>query len=602
MSKASKKKKKALKRMRNIRRALMISFVLIAVAAVLIGVTVNPEKRRDALTAPLSNLKDNGVIRVSLRSLGQPKALGLTLDGSYTIEGDAGFRFARGSEISVSADKGTLLLTAGGMTLDMGSSFTLTRHAVTDGKKDNGIYIHESEKDTLYTGDLSLSNEQGVIGAILKIDVEEYLYGVVAYEMSDSFPLEALKAQAVAARTYAMRAKKASSGKPYDVVDTTADQVYKGYDPIYKNVIRAVDETRGVVGVYKGSYAGCYYTASNGGQIASGKQIWGGTGTEYIEMKADPYDLENPQSVVKRASVSKTPKDNAEITNALKLAVSEELASLGYSDDISDIRIDAINAITLADPDTQDSLMYDSFVFDISVSAKKWIVPEAATPEEATQTEALVWDWGLGATVQEPKWYLSDFEKLEETRSVKLASYGGVEKMLGISINTTDIELFTVIEKENEFTIESRRFGHGVGMSQRGAQTMAGKYDMTCTEILNFYYPGMSVEKIEWSTPVLTAISELPDSVGLARARPTPKPTPAPLPALQTGEYYARVKLETASSTLNVRQGPSTGHPVVGILSNNDRLIVIESAQDGWFKIKTAELSGYVKGDYITKE
>lgn len=130
----------------------------------------------------------------------------------------------------------------------MGPSFTLTRSRAEDGNNTNGLYIHESERDALYAGDLKLVNSGQGIDAYLTISMEDYLYGVVAYEMSDSFPLEALKAQAVAARTYAMRAKWNAGSREYDVVDTTADQVYKGYDPIYTRVIQAVNETRGIVG------------------------------------------------------------------------------------------------------------------------------------------------------------------------------------------------------------------------------------------------------------------------------------------------------------------------------------------------------------------
>ena len=142
-----------------------------------------------------------------------------------------------------------MLLSVGGLTIDMGPSLTLTRQAVSDGGE-NGIYIHESEKDALFEGDLSVSVQDGGLRCILTIHIEDYLKGVVAYEMSDSFPLEALKAQAVAARTYAMGRKWVSATRDYDVVDTTQDQVYKGLDADYTNVIAAVEATRGVVGTY----------------------------------------------------------------------------------------------------------------------------------------------------------------------------------------------------------------------------------------------------------------------------------------------------------------------------------------------------------------
>lgn len=633
------KKKKA--RIRKIKRISLFTGIFSLVLIVLLGMTIGKEERSDSLSAKKSDIVDNGLIRVYLKSLSRAPALGMTLDGAYTIDGDAGFRFSRGSEIEVSADKGTLLLTCGGMTLDMGSSFTLKRHLPADGKDANGIYIHESEKDALFAGDLKLVNENNLIDATLTIGIEDYLLGVVAYEMSDSFPIEALKAQAIAARTYAIDAKRTSSSRSYDVVDTTQDQVYKGFDEKYTNVIQAVQETSGIVGMANGKYARCYYTASNGGQVASAKQIWGGSGAEYIEMKDDPYDLENPRSTVKSARIPYSPAYGSEIHRLLATALSEEVSSLGMSDDIENIRIDKIKSITLADPDTKGSRMYKNMVFEVEVSAKRILgdnpeylallptpseaTPEETTPEEVTSEEPVptiapdpTSSWALGwsftmadpATEEEAEeiaidvdpFLYSDFEKLEGTRTVKLATYGLVEQALKLSINTTNIEIFTIEETKIGYTVYSRRFGHGVGMSQRGAETMAGEYDKTYDEILKFYYPGMTLEKIDWTGADLTEIAALPDSVGLARARPTPRPTPAPLPPLQGDEYYARVKLETASSTLNVRGGPATSYGVVGLLNHNDRLIVIEPHEDGWFRIKTAEVSGFVKGDYIEKE
>ena len=96
------------------------------------------------------------------------------------------------------------------------------------------------------------------------LSVEDYLLGVVPYEMSNSFPLEALKAQAVCARTYALSHVR---GDPYyDLEDTTNDQVFRGVNLTYGNAIQAVRDTAGVVGTYKGELASCYYSASNGGQ------------------------------------------------------------------------------------------------------------------------------------------------------------------------------------------------------------------------------------------------------------------------------------------------------------------------------------------------
>ena len=617
MPETKKKRKRSQKQRRAMKRYAVVLTALVAVIAVLTGMTIAGRvNRADPLDALPSDIRDDGSLRVYLKSLARPDALGLTLDGIYTVESDAGFRFARGTELTVAVNRNNLLLSTGGLTIDMGPSFTLTRHAPEDGNNTNGLYIHESERDALYAGDLRLVNSGQGIDAYLTISMEDYLYGVVAYEMSDSFPLEALKAQAVAARTYAMRAKWNAGSREYDVVDTTADQVYKGYDPIYTRVIQAVNETRGIVGMANGTFAGCYYTASNGGQVASAKQIWGGSGAEYIEMKDDPYDLENPSSVVKRARVERKPAANGDLTRALAEAASEQLATMGLSDDYGDIRIDEITSITPVDPDCEGSRMFYAMEFKMKLSGRRWQEVSQATPTDATSAQAtptaaptatpIAWDAPAAPTASpqptRPAPVLGEFEALTDEITVKIRTYGVLETMLNLSINRTDVEIFSVEADDTGFTICSRRFGHGVGMSQRGAQTMAGAYEKTAEDILTFYYPGMALYRIDWQEKALTRIEALPESVGHARAKPTPKPTQAPLPALKSGEWYARVNLETASSSLNVREQPGTTARILGTLSKGDRVIVIRDAGDGWYEIRTVELSGYVKGDYIRKE
>ncbi|MBQ6803644.1 MAG: SpoIID/LytB domain-containing protein, partial [Clostridia bacterium] len=89
-----------------------------------------------------------------------------------------------------------------GMAMDAGKTLTLKRHSVEAGKE-NGLRFNGAYE--LHPGDLILSIQNRQLRPVLHAPVEEYLLGVVPYEMSDSFPIEALKAQAVAARTYAMK-------------------------------------------------------------------------------------------------------------------------------------------------------------------------------------------------------------------------------------------------------------------------------------------------------------------------------------------------------------------------------------------------------------
>ena len=191
-----------------------------------------------ASSEPVPASTGTGVIRVLLTNLQLTDRLDIALDGSYTITGGAAFQ--RGSKVTASTASGSVMLHYEGMALNAGKSLVFSRHAVAEGLE-NGLRFNEGYP--LFPGDLHLSERSGMLEAILHIPVEEYLPGVLPYEMSDTFPLEALKAQAVAARTYALR--KAGSGASYDIVDNANDQVYRGTVPEHLNSARAVLETEG---------------------------------------------------------------------------------------------------------------------------------------------------------------------------------------------------------------------------------------------------------------------------------------------------------------------------------------------------------------------
>ena len=562
----------------------------------------------EAPDVPDSALEDDGWLRVNLKSMGQPEQLHLRLAGSYALENDPGFRFDRDTEITLTAADGEVWLSAGGLTIDMGGALTLTRHAAEGGE--NGLYIEESEKDTLYMGDLSVSaGGEGGLQSILKIQIEDYLCGVVGYEMSDSFPIEALKAQAVAARTYAMQRKWSAGTRAYDVVDTTADQVFKGYDGEFTHVIEAVEATRGIVAAYDGGFATCYYTASNGGQTALPSQVWGGQSSAdaYLSMEDDPYDLENPRSLVNDLTFSPTCEGSTKLKQMLTAALGDVMRADGF--DEGEWTFDAIEAIEPADPRFPGSRMYDSLAFDLRVKVAESAL---ATPTpEPTEAPSALPETTEGPTAtpevtQAPAAPAPDrWVPAAHTYRVKLGVYDDIKDGLSMGLNGTDCELVSVETETGRdgeaesFRIMLRRYGHGVGMSQRGAQYMAGQYGKSCMDILKFYYPGVTFERMAWPEDKLTDLDALPSSVGAARPKPTARPTPAPLPALEEGEYYAKV---TATS-LNLREKPSTSARIVDSLASGRRLIVSGDPDDeGWVSVHTAEYSGYVKLEYLARE
>ncbi|MDO4389115.1 MAG: SpoIID/LytB domain-containing protein [Eubacteriales bacterium] len=531
-----------------------------------------------------SAITDDGQVRVYLKSLGDLSGMQLTLSGEYRL-GES-MRFDRGTRLAFAAANGEIYLAAEGFVMKVGTEAVLTRCAGEDGGE-NGLYIYESEKDTLYEGDLRILCDGDVLRCVLTISMEDYLRGVVAYEMSDSFPLEALKAQAVAARTYAMSKKAARADAEYDVTDTTSDQVYKGADGEYANVAQAVEETRGVVGTYQGNYAGCYYTASNGGQVATPNQIWGGDGDYgYIQQKDDPYDLENSRSMVNSLSVPAA-RDEGDFWKLLD----ERIDTSGHAR----VRGGEITEITLSDPAFEGSYMYQQMDVTMKIQTRDRGLVEVEYDGDRIS------GWAMGYAYLEGKWYKWDllpWQDTEETRTVSLSVYEDVKDGFSLGLNSRDYEICSVRQEGENYLIEMRRFGHGVGMSQRGAQVMAGNYDMSYVEILNFYYPGMTLERIDWDTPELPAQEEIPQA--LAKEMLNLPPAEGDLGTLAEGEYYARVVLQ-GKTLLNVRTGPSTEYPAVARLYDGYRLVVC-AQENGWARVRAAAFTGYVKMDYIQAE
>ncbi len=551
--------------------------------AVLLAVAVTPVARAEELgflqTDPVPA---DGTLRVWLQSLGSDlQALGMTLDGAYAVDGDRGFQFEPGTEIALGLEDGSIVLQVGGAAIDMGGGFTLTRHLSPDGTA-GGVYIHESEKDTLYCGDLTFSASGGRLRVILTIQIEDYLYGVVPYEMSDTFPLEALKAQAVAARTYAMQRKARNADQDYDVTDTADDQVFKGLDARYTLPIQAVDETRGMVGMYNGEYAECFYCASNGGQTALATDVWGEGDFGYLQMRDDPYDLENPESIVRTALVPRSAAEmDLELYGLLLEALAQSLQASGELASGEAVGFSQVLAVEAAEPIYGgESRQYGTLRFTLQATVRRLVQEEGSDTQD-----------------------LGEVETLPEPVTVSLPFYEQLRDVLGVRIGSGRYELVEVAEAEDGFTVTTRRYGHGVGMSQRGAQWMAAQYGMTYTDILHFYYPGLTLVRKTWTEPALTYADALPESLGYAAPRPTPAPTPAPLPVLAAGERYATVQVEGVDSTLNVRGGPSLEADVLGTLRNGQRMIIIEVLEDGaWARMKTAEIEGYVFMDFVALE
>lgn len=131
-----------------------------------------------------------------------------------------------------------------------------------------------STKKKWYRGNLIIQNRNGRLTVINDVDLENYLKGVIPSEMPSSWDAEAHKAQAIAARSYALANLGKRANKGYDLEDTPNDQAYGGASAEKRGTTKAVNDTRGIVLTHNQKIISAFYTASAGGKTKTA--TWAG--------------------------------------------------------------------------------------------------------------------------------------------------------------------------------------------------------------------------------------------------------------------------------------------------------------------------------------
>lgn len=131
-------------------------------------------------------------------------------------------------------------------------------------------------------------SDAGSLNAIDAVSVDQYVKGVIPNESPASWPVAALRAQAVAARSYALSVQV--SGNGFDLYDDTSSQVYKGFDSETARSNQAAADTQGQVVEYNGKVAQTYFSACSGGHTESVQNVFFGPAIPYLVGVPDPYD------------------------------------------------------------------------------------------------------------------------------------------------------------------------------------------------------------------------------------------------------------------------------------------------------------------------
>ncbi|MBI5047682.1 MAG: SpoIID/LytB domain-containing protein [Deltaproteobacteria bacterium] len=145
-----------------------------------------------------------------------------------------------------------------------------------------------TKSDKLYRGDMKILINNNGMELINHVNIEEYLYGVVPSESPSSWPIEALKAQAIAARTYVLYQMAYSKERKYDLVDDERNQVYGGIKAERDATTKVVNATMGQVLVYEGRPIYAMFTANSGWHTADPQDIFG-EGLAYLKAFPDEH-------------------------------------------------------------------------------------------------------------------------------------------------------------------------------------------------------------------------------------------------------------------------------------------------------------------------
>ena len=342
------------------------------------------------------------------------------------------------------------------------------------------------------------------------VDLETYIKGVVPYEMSNSWPLEALKVQAVCARSYAYI--NIHSGKHtsyhFDVCNTTDCQAYYGAGTnsssyqANERTDQAVDETAGKYAWYDGQVIEAFYSSSHGGASESVYNVWGSSLEQYPYLCGveDPYEADMAsKNSYSSWTVSYTSSELAQRLQARGYNASSGIASLTlmYSDLGNVIQV----RVTYGNGESND-LKPTSIRSVFGVSSIRFTVNGQSVSSGAGTSSS---GGGLTANGSASLDSQGTYTVISGSGSLSQAGLDGLYAISGSgSINPaedtvssggsgTDTPAGTqVTVSGSSYIFQGSGNGHQLGLSQYGARAMAER-GFTYDEIIEFYYPGTYV-------------------------------------------------------------------------------------------------------------
>lgn len=340
-----------------------------------------------------------------------------------------------------------------------------------DGKKYRGSIIPKR------TGGANIS-------IINKLPLNEYLYGVVPKEMSGSWPIESLKAQAVAARNYAvMNIGKKHSKDGFDLCPTDHCQVYGGYESESSNSNKAVLETGNKIMIYDNKVIDALYHSNSGGKTEDSENIYVNK-IPYLRGVDDQFSIGYPNdnwtvSLSKQDIQNKLAQNKVNIGELIDVNI-EESSKNGR---VLKIKFIGTNGEKIYSKDSVRSLLgLKSTYFDIikdgnSTNSNTNSTDFSIISSDKTSLSNNIYSLNIITS--------SETTKINKSTELNLKGDTNIKK---IDFSNTE----NIQNNVGKYVLNGHGWGHGVGMSQWGAKKMA-ESGYTYEDILKHYYTGIQI-------------------------------------------------------------------------------------------------------------
>jgi len=347
-----------------------------------------------------------------------------------------------------------------------------------------------------YNGAFTYSRrDAGALTVINMVDIEDYVKGILPYEMANNWPIEALKAQALCARTYAIYGLNRHGTNGVDLCTEVHCQVYRGRNRANERTDQAVDETAGMYVTYNGQLVQTFFASSNGGGSENVENVWVQS-LPYLRGVIDPYEADIASMAANYYwTRTYTP---AELTARMR-------------DNIPTFNLSTIATVRVTQYSPTGNVLRVTFT---DVNGRQWTNTTRTQLIQGLNLRSLrfsvgneVWEGNNGGnTPGQPLPSDSQYFGIDGSGETTAATDSTIYAITGTG------EIVVVAREDSPgvdpgtgtgggapingvFTVRGTGDGHQVGLSQWGAYSMAVYHDMNFEDIILFYFTGVEITR-----------------------------------------------------------------------------------------------------------